>query len=75
MERRLQTRQYADLESFERDMKLIFDNCRLYNEEGTTYVKCANSLERDFKTMVKDLANGGRLPNEAPAPVQPVAPA
>lgn len=55
MERRLQSRCYSDLDGFVADMQLIFDNCRLYNQENTPYYKCANTLERDFQTMLKEL--------------------
>ncbi len=55
MEKKLDMKQYADLESFERDMMLIFNNCRTYNDDSTPYFKCANTVERDFKQLLRQL--------------------
>jgi len=38
---------YGDnIEAFLNDVCLIFQNCRIYNEPGTTYVRAANRLEK-----------------------------
>lgn len=36
------------------DAQLIFDNCRLYNPEGSIYVKHAAKLEKVIKDLVAD---------------------
>lgn len=46
---RIDDGEYSSFEAFERDVNLIFQNCRIYNDESTLYVKCANKLERWFK--------------------------
>ncbi|KAG0100219.1 histone acetyltransferase [Podila epicladia] len=45
---------YKTLDEFALDCKKIFDNCRIYNGEGTPYVKCANKLEKVFKDKLKE---------------------
>ncbi|KAG0041058.1 histone acetyltransferase [Podila clonocystis] len=45
---------YKTLDEFAVDCKKIFDNCRIYNGEGTPYVKCANKLEKVFKDKLKE---------------------
>lgn len=56
MERKLDNKEYQDLESFIADMTLIFNNCRLYNDESTPYFKCANTVERDFRNLLKQIS-------------------
>ncbi|KAJ3247970.1 histone acetyltransferase [Chytriomyces hyalinus] len=46
---------YATIDHFVKDASKIFHNCRIYNEEGTNYVKCANKLEKWFKERIKTL--------------------
>ncbi len=33
------------------DLMLIVNNCKLYNEEASTYVQCAVSLEKYLGTL------------------------
>ncbi|KAF9232734.1 Bromodomain-containing protein [Melanogaster broomeanus] len=56
MEHKLNTNQYPNLKSFVDDTQLIFDNCRLYNPEGSVYVKHAAKLEKFTKEQVADYA-------------------
>ena len=74
MERRLQSRHYTSLDEFVRDMQLVFDNCRLYNQETTPYYKCANTVERDFRVLLKEVGwaggNGGASVGGAGGAVQ-----
>ncbi|KAI8620859.1 histone acetyltransferase GCN5 [Chytriomyces sp. MP71] len=49
--------EYQTIEAFVKDASKIFQNCRIYNEEGTNYVKCANKLEKWFKERIKTLRN------------------
>ncbi len=46
MEDKHERDQYPTPEDFIRDAKLIFDNCRKYNNETTPYAKSANRLEK-----------------------------
>lgn len=44
---------YPTPEEFIRDAKLIFDNCRKYNNETTPYAKSANKLEKFMWSQIK----------------------
>ena len=48
---------YSTMDLFIKDAQKIFDNCRTYNAETTSYAKCANRLERYFKERVKVWCN------------------
>ncbi|KAL4074221.1 Bromodomain-containing protein [Scleroderma citrinum] len=56
MEHKLNTNQYPNFKAFIDDTQLIFDNCRLYNPEGSVYVKHAMKLEKFMKEQVNDYA-------------------
>ncbi|KAF8840527.1 Bromodomain-containing protein [Paxillus ammoniavirescens] len=56
MEHKLNTNQYSNLKSIVDDAQLIFDNCRLYNPEGSVYVRHAAKLEKFMKDQVADYA-------------------
>lgn len=60
MEHKLETNQYASLRGFIDDAQLIFDNCRLYNPEGSVYAKNATKMEKFLKDQVAE-----RLKSEA----------
>jgi histone acetyltransferase len=48
---------YSTMDMFIKDAQKIFDNCRTYNAETTSYAKCANRLERYFKERLKVWCN------------------
>lgn len=48
---KMRTRSYMSKEAFRRDVDLIFDNCREFNEAGTEIVHCANSLTIEFEGL------------------------
>ncbi|KAI9759409.1 MAG: histone acetyltransferase [Candelina submexicana] len=52
---------YPTPEDFIRDAKLIFDNCRQYNNETTPYAKMANKLERFMFTQIKAVPEWSHL--------------
>jgi histone acetyltransferase len=52
MEGKLENNEYATVDDFVADAQLIFDNCRLYNPEGTVYVKNATKMEKFVKDQV-----------------------
>ncbi|KAI6045992.1 hypothetical protein EDC04DRAFT_3103553 [Pisolithus marmoratus] len=56
MEHKLNTNQYSNMKAFIDDTQLIFDNCRLYNPEGSVYVKHAAKLEKFMKEQANDYA-------------------
>ncbi|GAA5821343.1 hypothetical protein JCM3770_006256 [Rhodotorula araucariae] len=53
MESKLEANSYETLEQFLHDAKLIFKNCRQYNDNGSNYVKNANKLESYLDAQVK----------------------
>lgn len=55
MERKLEDNEYDSIDSFTSDVQLVFDNCRLYNPEGSAYAKHANAMEAFFKELMADL--------------------
>ncbi|KAL9653999.1 hypothetical protein ABK040_014208 [Willaertia magna] len=52
IEKRLKEGFYRTRDIFVSDIKLMFDNCRLYNREDTEYYSCANALEEYFKSIM-----------------------
>lgn len=46
---------YPTPEDFIRDAKLIYDNCRKYNNESTPYAKAANRLERYMWQRIREI--------------------
>ncbi|KAK5100608.1 histone acetyltransferase [Lithohypha guttulata] len=61
MEERLQADLYPRPEDFIRDAKLIFDNCRAYNNETTPYAKSANKLEKFMWQQIKNIPEWSHL--------------
>lgn len=61
MEERLQSDLYPRPEDFVRDAKLIFDNCRRYNNETTPYAKSANKLEKFMWQQIKNIPEWAHL--------------
>lgn len=54
MELKVEKDQYDGMESFVYDARLIFDNCRKYNGDSTTYYKNANKLEKFFYQKLRE---------------------
>ncbi|KAJ6587080.1 hypothetical protein DFH09DRAFT_1142523 [Mycena vulgaris] len=59
MTEKLEANLYTSVETFLDDAQLVFDNCRRYNPEGSTYVKHANKIEKFLKDRVADRAKRG----------------
>ncbi|KAH8107246.1 hypothetical protein BXZ70DRAFT_1004111 [Cristinia sonorae] len=55
MEHKLDTNQYPDLDSFVRDARLVFENCRTYNNEGSQYHKNATKLEKFMENQLAQI--------------------
>lgn len=54
MEVKLENDAYESIDDFVYDCKLIFNNCRQYNGENTTFYKNANKLEKAVIAKLKD---------------------
>ena len=54
MEHKLETKEYSSLDDFIKDTRLVFDNCRMYNPEGSIYVRNANKLEKHLKDLLAE---------------------
>lgn len=55
MEHKLETSQYQTTDAFVADAKLVFRNCRTYNQEGSIYVRNANKLEKTLTDLIEKL--------------------
>lgn len=53
MESKIEKGMYICLDDFVRDLQLVVDNCKVYNQESTQYHKCALLLEEFFKNRLK----------------------
>ncbi|CAG8432760.1 493_t:CDS:10 [Diversispora eburnea] len=53
IEKKVESNCYKSIDDYISDIKTIFSNCRLYNAEGTIYVKCAAGLEKYFIERLK----------------------
>ena len=61
MEQKLEAEQYQTPEDFVKDARLIYDNCRKYNGETTSYAKMANKLEKYMWTQIKGIPEWSHL--------------
>ncbi|KAK9378548.1 uncharacterized protein V2V93DRAFT_388801 [Kockiozyma suomiensis] len=61
MEQRLESDAYQSMEDFLYDARLIFNNCRSYNNETTTYYKNATKLEKFMTQRLRDLPDYSHL--------------
>ncbi|WPK24947.1 hypothetical protein PUMCH_002246 [Australozyma saopauloensis] len=57
MESKLENDKYESFDKFLYDCKLIFNNCRAYNAETTTYYKNATKLEKFLNKKIKESAD------------------
>ncbi|KAI0881990.1 histone acetyltransferase GCN5 [Annulohypoxylon maeteangense] len=64
MEERLHQAQYNAPKDLVDDLKLIFNNCRKYNDETTVYNKCAVKLEKYMWTLIKEIPEWYELVEE-----------
>ncbi|KAJ2449749.1 hypothetical protein EV183_004716 [Coemansia sp. RSA 2336] len=54
MRDRLAAGQYADIESFERDLMLVVQNCMTYNKPATYYFQLAARIKRHIARLMSD---------------------
>lgn len=55
MEEKLERDLYDTPRELVTDLKLIFSNCRQYNDATTVYSKCAAKLEKYMWTLIKEV--------------------
>ncbi|KAI0391439.1 histone acetyltransferase GCN5-like protein [Xylariaceae sp. FL0594] len=55
MEEKLNQDRYATPKDLVNDLKLIFSNCRQYNDASTVYSKCAVKLEKYMWSLIKEI--------------------
>ncbi|XP_050439018.1 histone acetyltransferase KAT2A [Adelges cooleyi] len=53
--KRLSSGYYVTRKLFIADMRRMFTNCKTYNPEGSYWCECANELERNFQTKMKEM--------------------
>ena len=61
MEQRLEADAYSSVEQFLYDSRLIFNNCRKYNNETTTYYKNATKLEKFLYQKIREIPEYSHL--------------
>lgn len=61
IEIKLENNRYKKIEDFIYDLRLVFNNCRAYNGENTSYYKYANRLEKFFNSKMKELPEYSHL--------------
>ena len=63
IDNKIKTNQYKTEEEMISDCKLMFSNCRLYNEEGSAIYEDANVLERVLLAKAREIGalSGDRL--------------
>lgn len=54
MTQRLNSGYYSCIRLFIADAKRIFNNCKIYNERNTDYVRCAITIEKLFISKMKE---------------------
>jgi len=64
IEGRIKNMTYRSEEELLADCKLMFSNCRLYNEEGSSIYEDANLLERVLMTKARDMGLLGVPPGQ-----------
>ncbi|OAX81768.1 hypothetical protein ACJ72_03889 [Emergomyces africanus] len=65
VEVKLERDDYAAPKELVHDLKLIFSNCRQYNDATTVYAKCAVKLEKYMWSLIKEIPEWYALLEEA----------
>lgn len=55
IEERLERDSYSTPKELVDDLKLVFKNCRQYNDATTVYTKCAAKLEKYMFSLIKEV--------------------
>ncbi|KXX73434.1 Histone acetyltransferase GCN5 [Madurella mycetomatis] len=64
MEERLERDCYATPKDLVADLKLVFSNCRQYNDATTVYAKCAVKLEKYMWSLIREIPEWYELVEE-----------
>ncbi|KAK2820001.1 histone acetyltransferase [Arthroderma sp. PD_2] len=64
MEERLEADFYTAPKDMVSDLKLMFSNCRQYNDATTVYTKCAVQLEKYMRRLIKEIPEWHNLLEE-----------
>lgn len=67
VQQKLTTGQYPTVYDFANDMRLIWHNCKLYNQPGSDVVKMAEALQTVFEEKFKKVVDEVESPNNASA--------
>ncbi|EEP78473.1 histone acetyltransferase GCN5 [Uncinocarpus reesii 1704] len=65
VEEKLERDDYAAPKELVHDLKLIFSNCRQYNDATTVYAKCAVKLEKYMWSLIKEIPEWYALVEDA----------
>lgn len=60
IENRIRDEKYSALSDAVSDYRLMFSNCRLYNEEGSQIYEDAEKLEKTLNEKLKELTKNDR---------------
>ena len=63
MKKKLEAEKYSSIDTFDYDMKVIFDNCIIYNGADSVFGKLAHSLYQKWKNKMKDLVQQDKSAN------------
>jgi histone acetyltransferase len=55
MDSRVESNYYKSLDSFTADFSRMVENCRIFNDAKSVYVKCANKLDQFYKNRLKEV--------------------
>ncbi|KAI8321285.1 Bromodomain-containing protein, partial [Martensiomyces pterosporus] len=58
VEKKLKARQYADTQTFTDDLRLMFNNCYMYNGRESVVGNMASNLETMFESQLKKMPTG-----------------
>lgn len=64
MEQRLEQEAYVEPKDLLDDLKLMFSNCRQFNDATTVYTKCTEKLEKYMWKLIKEIPEWGDLVEE-----------
>ncbi|KAI6028981.1 SNF2 family N-terminal domain-containing protein, partial [Pisolithus marmoratus] len=73
LRKRMNAGHYKSITQFKEDWKLMFDNARTYNREGSWVYVDAEEMEKVFFAVLEKVTAGSGLPGASPSPSAPSA--
>ncbi|KIK14402.1 hypothetical protein PISMIDRAFT_688007 [Pisolithus microcarpus 441] len=73
LRKRMNAGYYKSITQFKEDWKLMFDNARTYNQEGSWVYVDAEEMEKVFFITLEKVTAGSGLPGASPSPNAPSA--